>query len=97
MSQLKLKNRREFSAEFKLRVVVQIVCGMKSIAEVGREHKIKDTVIARWRDKFLESAPGIFESGSGSTPDSRVAELERVIGRQHLELEILKKASKRLL
>lgn len=97
MSQPKLKNRREFSPEFKLRLVVQIVCGMKSVAELSREYKIKDTVLARWRDKFLESAPKIFEQGAVSSSVDQVAQLERVIGRQHMELEILKKASKRLL
>ena len=97
MSQPKLKNRRDFSPEFKLRLVVQIVCGLRSIAELGREYKIKDTVIARWRDRFLEAAPGIFEKDGAPTPDERLAQLERVIGRQHVELDILKKASKRLL
>lgn len=98
MSEQKLKNRREFSADFKLRLVVQLVSGAKSMAEIGREYKIKDTVLARWRDQFLEQAPNIFQRGAaGQTGDARFAELERVIGKQHLEIEVLKKASKRLL
>jgi transposase len=95
MSELKLKNRRSFSPEFKLRLVVQIVSGQRSIAELSREHKIKDSVLARWRDQFLEKAGGIF--GAELIGRDRIAELERELGRQHMEMEILKKASKRLL
>ena len=95
MSESKLKNRRSFAPEFKLRLVVQIVSGQRSIAELSREHRIKDSLLARWRDQFLEKASGIF--GAELTGQDRIAELERELGRQHLELEILKKASKRLL
>lgn len=98
MSVQKLKNRREFSSEFKLRIVVQIVSGEKTIAQLSREHKIKDSLLAIWRDKFLEQAPQIFAKGAAPVSgEERIAELERVIGKQHMEIEVLKKASKRLL
>ena len=94
MSELKLKNRRSFTPEFKLKLVVQIVSGQRSIAELSREHKIKDSLLARWRDQFLEKAPSVF--GAELAGQERIAELERELGRQHLEMEILKKASKLL-
>jgi transposase len=94
MAESKLKNRRSFSPEFKLRLVVQIVSGQRTIADISREHKIKDSLLARWRDQFLERGGQIF--GEGPTEKERIAELEREIGRQHMELEILKKASGRL-
>ena len=95
MSELKLKNRRSFSPDFKLLLVVQIVSGQRSIAELSREHKIKDSLLARWRDQFLERGGQIF--GQAPTEKERIAQLEQEIGRQHMELEILKKASGRLL
>lgn len=94
MSEKKLKNRREFAPEFKLRLACEIVTGSKTIAELSREHQIKDSVLARWRDQFLERAPSVF--GGQLSGQDRIAELERELGRQHMELEILKKASKRL-
>jgi transposase len=95
MSEQKLKNRRSFTPEFKLKLVVQILSGQRTLAELSREHQIKDSLIARWRDQFLERATQVF--APAPTPSERVAELEREIGRQHMELEILKKASKTLL
>ncbi len=96
MSEMKLKNRRSFSAEFKPRIVVQIVSGHRSVAELSREHQIKDSVLGNWRDQFLERAPELFGTSASPQGQVRIAELERELGRQHLELEILKKASKRL-
>jgi transposase-like protein len=52
--------------------------------------------LARWRDQFLDRAGSVFGGGEPSQAE-RIAELEREIGRQHMELEILKKASRRLL
>ena len=94
MSEKKLKNRRVFSPEFKLRIVCQIVTGSRTIAELSREHQIKDSLLGIWRDQFLERAPSVF--GGPPSGQERIAELERELGRQHMELEILKKASKRL-
>ncbi len=90
----KLGNRRSFTPEFKLRVAVQVVSGQRSVADLSRELGIKNTVISRWRDQFLEGATAIF--GGTPTGRERIAELEQEVGRQHMELEILKKASKRL-
>jgi len=95
MSEAKLKNRRSFSPEFKLRISVQIVSGQRTIADLSREHQIKDSVLAHWRDQFLSRGVEIF--GSALTEQDRITALEQEIGRQHMELEILKKASKRLL
>ncbi|AIE84707.1 transposase [Fimbriimonas ginsengisoli] len=95
MSESKSGRRRVFAPEFKLRLVVQIVSGQRTLADLSREHQIKDSLLARWRDQFLEKAPEMF--GAAPTGQERLAELEREIGRQHMELEILKKASRRLL
>lgn len=95
MSETKLKNRRSFSADFKLKLVVQIVSGQRTLSELSREHNIKDSLLARWRDQFLEKAPQMF--GSAPMGQERIAELERELGRQHMELEVLKRASRQLL
>lgn len=89
-----MRNRRVFSAEFKARVVLEVLSGAKTAAEVCREHQIKPQLFASWKAQFLENAPQIF--GQGRTADesqSRISELERLLGQKTLELEIAKKAS----
>ena len=88
---------REFSSEFKARVVLQVLTGTKSAAQVCREHKLHEQIFTRWKNQFLERASLVFDR-PGQEPESveRIAELERLIGRLTLELEIAKKASQLL-
>jgi transposase-like protein len=90
------KTRRTFSAQFKFEAVMDMLHGEKSIAAICRERQIKDTLLYKWRDAFMERAPSVFEDKrSVKTSDettSQIAELERLVGRLTLENEILKKA-----
>lgn len=83
---------RTYTPEFKVRVVMELLAGKKSLGEASREYGIKDSVISRWRQEFTERAPQIFEqSGSKDAQAERIAELERALGRATLQLEIAKK------
>jgi len=49
-------------------------------------------MLSRWKQEFIERAPELFASRHGQNQqDERVAELERVIGRLTVELEMAKK------
>lgn len=86
--------RRSYKAEFKAQVVLEIISGAKTQAELAREHRIKPDLLMRWKRQFLENASSIFEKGG---PDHeielRITELEQALGRKTLELEAAKKAS----
>lgn len=83
---------RSYTPEFKVRVVLELISGKKTLGEASRDYKIKDSVISRWRQEFLERAPQVFEqSGDKDTKAQQVADLERALGRVSLQLEIAKK------
>lgn len=89
------KKRRIFTAQFKLETVLEGIRGEKTVAQICRERDITEALYYQWRDTFVERAPGIFTDrrSSGSEPQvERMAELERLVGKQALEIEILKKA-----
>ena len=91
-----MSKRREFSAQFKLETVLEGLRGEKSIAQLCRERDITDSLYYKWRDEFMQNAPAIFaDKRHPGTDESmeRVAELERLVGRLTMELEIAKKAS----
>jgi transposase-like protein len=89
-----MRKRRVFNAEFKARVVLEVLSGAKSAAEVCREHQINPQLFASWKAHLLENAPQLFGRGrSGDESQSRIRELERLLGQKTLELEIAKKAS----
>ncbi len=86
-------DRRTYTPEFKVQVVLELISGQKGLAQASREYHIKDSVLSRWRQEFLERAPSVFQRGA--PPDEalrqRVADLERLAGRQAMELEMAKK------
>jgi transposase len=87
--------RRRFTAEFKARVVLEMLTEQKSAAQASREYGIKDSVLSRWKQEFIERSPQLFEQGIvRDDRDERIAELERMVGRQTMELEMAKKVSK---
>src|SRR6516164_5129203 len=89
--------RRSFPAEFKAQIVLQLLSGEVSQAELCRKHNIKPNLIANWKAAVLERLPTVFEADAVSGADQvRIAELEHLVGRQAYELEILQKASRLL-
>jgi hypothetical protein len=54
-------------------------------------------VLGRWKTQFVMNAYLVFESGRGDeSKDQRIAELERLLGKQALELEIARVAARQL-
>lgn len=89
------KSRRKFSAEFKLDTVLEGLRGVKSIAQLCRERDITESLYHRWKALFQERAVAIFEDRRSAVEDGRerqIAELERMVGRLTMEVEVLKKA-----
>lgn len=89
-----MKERRTFSPEFKAQVVLEVLSGTKSNAEACREYQLKPEILSKWKAHFVENAAKLFELNCQNSPEqARIAELERVVGRLTLQLEIAKKAS----
>ena len=87
------RTRRNFSAEFKAKVVLEIISGSKTAAEVCREYNLKADLVSHWKNEFLVNAAQVFENGTKVDPQqARIEELERLAGKLSLELEIAKKA-----
>ena len=86
--------QRKFTPDFKARVVLEMLTEQKSAAQVSREYGIKDSVLSRWKQEFIERSPMLFELGAAKDErDQRIADLERMIGRLAMELEMSKKVS----
>lgn len=89
------KQRRNITAQFKLETVLDGLRGEKTVAQICRERDITESLYYKWRDTFFERASDIFADQRGAQRDEaseRVAELERLAGKQALEIEVLKKA-----
>lgn len=89
-----MARRRRFSPEFKVRVVLELISGVKTQAEACREYSLSPQTISRWKTEFVEKAPQLFRNREHDSAEQvRIAELERMVGRLSLELEVAKKVS----
>ena len=89
-------SRRMFSKEFKLGAVQRLEQGV-SLGEVARALEVNPNVLHRWRREFRQG-PGNAFTGNGKQrwSEGRIAELERKIGQQALEIDFLKGCLQRI-
>jgi len=88
------RSRRTFTAEFKAKVALDALTGAASQAELCRRHQISPNLLSLWKATLLERLPSVFQADEQRSAEAaRVAELERLVGQQALELAVLKKAS----
>ncbi len=89
-----MRTRRKFEPEFKAQVVLELLRGDKTMAQLCREHEIGADLLGNWRKILVDRAPDLFvEPSTGATAEAvRIAELERLVGQQALELAAAKKA-----
>jgi len=86
------RKRRSFNAEFKAKVVLELITGRKGLAEASREYNIKDTVLSRWKQEFMANATQVFEQPQDvQEKEARIAELERMVGKLMMQIELQKK------
>lgn len=85
---------RNHKPQLKAQAVLQILTGTKSAAQICRDLNINENLLSRWKQQLLTHAALVFERESeASEKDQRLAELERLVGRLTMELEVAKKAS----
>jgi transposase len=85
---------REYDAEFKAKVVLEVLQGHKTAAQACREYGIAADLFSRWKQDFVLRAPELFKTRRERSGDAeRIAELERLVGQLTLELTAAKKVS----
>jgi transposase len=88
------RRRRSFTPQFKAQVVLEVRSGQRSSSEAARQHKLKPELISRWKEIALEGLESLFQGDDQRSRDlDRIAELERMVGRLTMELEVAKKVS----
>ena len=91
------RKRRNFTPEFKAEVVLETLSSESSQAEVCRKpHNLSDEQLSKWKRQLLENAETpLFEPADKQSDASaeRITQLEQLVGRLTLALDIQKKAS----
>jgi len=85
--------KRNWATEEKLGIVLEGLKEKRSVAEICREHQISQTLYYRWRDKFLEAGKKGLINGANNDNvyKAEIEKLQKIIGKQAVQIEILKK------
>ena len=52
--------RRQYSPQFKLQIVLELLKGEQSAAQIAREHGLGYDLLSRWKDLFHDRSPIFF-------------------------------------
>ena len=85
---------KTYDAAFKQEVVEEFIRGDKRGAQIARERAIDYQTLRKWRLEYDQRGAEAWSHALVASPtnETKIAELERVIGQQTLEILVLKKA-----
>jgi transposase len=86
-----MRDKRNFSPEFKRRVVEELLSGISTPAQITRKYNISGGLLYHWKKQY---ALGKFENEPRQdlVLKERIKELERMVGRLTMDNDLLKKA-----
>ena len=91
------RKRRNFTPEFKAKGVLEALRGESSqVSELCRQHNLSDDQLVKWERQFLENAAVLFEPADKQSDAAaeRIAQLEQLVGRLPLALDMEKSLGK---
>jgi putative transposase len=86
--------RKRHSEEFKAKVALDAIKGVRTLSELSGMHGVHPAVIAQWKRQLVEGAAELFRRGAGATGKSErelTGPLYEEIGRLKVEVDWLKK------
>ena len=95
------RKRRHLSAEFKARVALEALKGLRTINEIARDNEVAPSQVGAWKKELESRIDEIFE-GKGEVArelareEAREVKLERKVGQLVIEKEFLEKKCKQL-
>ena len=88
------KKRRRFTADFKLKVILEALKERQTLNEIAQKHQIHQNQISVWKSAFLSQAADFMAHKTKSHDSMDSVEKEQLyakIGQLQMELDFLKK------
>jgi len=99
-----MKQRREFTPEYKAKLVIEVLREEKTMSEIASREGINLKQLSNWKSEFLENAGRVFSQSrdekAAARQVSEMQEKEREyqakVGQLTLEVDFLKKSCDKL-
>lgn len=96
MSKKKSSKRRTHSAEFKARIALEALKGIKTINQIAQDEGVHPVQVSTWKKELQERLPEVFATKGSVSAEREKSErnqsrLERKVGQLLIEKEFLEK------
>ena len=91
---MKKQNRKSYTKEFKVKVVLEAFKGQRTINEISSDYGIHPNQVMNWKKQAIESLPDVFSTRrtrDAEEEESLKAQLYQQIGQLKVELDWVKK------
>ena len=96
-----MKKRREYTAEYKTKIVLEVLREERSISEIGSREGINPNQIGNWKREFIENATRVFKRSEKEEEirerlkeaKAKEKEYQAKVGELTIEIDWLKKKS----
>lgn len=98
---MKTSKRRNHSAEFKARVALEAIRGVKTVSQIAAENHLHPVQVTQWKTQMVEASTGVFARGRDRSDEaarfqSEKERLERKVGQLSMEVDWLSKKCEQL-
>jgi len=96
-----MNKQKNYSNEFKFKVVLEIIRGDLTIAEIISKYQVPRSVLSRWKKQLLDNGASIFKANSSNGNGEQysnveIQKLHATIGRLKVENDFLQQVSAKL-
>lgn len=92
--------RKRCEPEFKARVALEALKGLKTIQQIGQEYQVHPVQVSEWKKTMVEGAAEVFSPGRVRSAeedfDRERKQLQAKIGELTIDLDWLREKSKQL-
>jgi transposase len=89
--------KKNYNNSFKFKVVIEVIRGDLTIAEVISKYQISKSVIHKWKKQFLDHGASVFSiKDSISQEEANIKKLHATIGKLKVENDFYRQAWNRV-
>jgi transposase len=82
------KKRRNHSAEFKARIALEAIKGLKTVQQIAADKHLHPVQVTHWKNQMIESASGIFSKGRERAEELGVRQQAELLGVNRNRLQV---------
>lgn len=94
------KQRRKHSPEFKAKVAVEALKGVKTVSQIAQEYEVHPVMVSNWKKEMMNHLPDVFDKNKRPKTEKDIerekAQLQRKVGELTMDVEFLEKKCRQL-